>query len=97
MIVIKSLTTSEEIICSTMREAKRLLGILKIRDEYMHQELIIEEKKEMEIKVTRRELDIILACLSGTRFENHDVEVEKGVLHTALIEVKNEYERRGTN
>lgn len=44
----------------------------------------------MEIKITRRELDIILVCLSGATFENHQLQMEADVLRTKLIE-----ERKG--
>ena len=44
----------------------------------------------MEIKITTKELDIILACLSGATFETHQLQMEADVLRTKLIE-----ERKG--
>ena len=47
----------------------------------------------MEIKVTLRELDIILSSLNGTRFDDIKLEAEKGCLLTKLIEErKGEYD-----
>lgn len=43
----------------------------------------------MELKVSRRELDIILCALNGTNFDNHEVEKEKKVLISRLIDERN--------
>ena len=46
----------------------------------------------MEIKLTRREMDLILNSLAGTRYDDRKLELEKSELLSRLVDEINRYE-----
>lgn len=46
----------------------------------------------IDLSLTDRELDIILCALNGTKFDNYNVNLEKSVLLSKLIDLKKKYD-----
>ena len=46
----------------------------------------------IDLSLTKRELDIILCALNGTKFDNYEVNAEKSVLLSKLIDLKRKYD-----
>lgn len=46
----------------------------------------------MEIKLTKREMDLILNSLAGTRYSDRKLELEKSELFSRLVDERNKYE-----